>query len=325
MGIRNVATRMLPDATTDLTHTVSFRRNRRSFSRLTLGAVGIVAALTLSGCAGVVPAPDSSMVPVTEEPFDNTNLDTDEGHMVEGTQPTNLTIVSIGSVTDDLGSYTRSRFEAPDVGLIENAGVPQADLESAFEFYANFVSTEVMDSIALDNPNAWDKWKTEVAPKYIDSGYLDEILSVGDDAANNPVAWEIIMTNRANSGTSDMYVPELARDGKQRVFNKQMTDISAQPGYDGGVYITATVAQILAVGDKGAIAYANISGGAGVGEQISIYNDNKIQAAKLIGEVGLTLFKDGNSWKIAGFNSAYTINSAALSENATPDILALRK
>jgi len=287
--------------------------------KVAIAGLGLAGTLTLTGCAGAVPSPNSSTSQITEYE-DNTGLDTDAGHQVEGTQATNLTIVPLGSVTDELGAYTRSGFKAPDVSVINNKGVPASDLASAFDFYTNFVSTEVMDSIALDNPKAWDKWKTEVAPKYISSSYLDQILSAGNDGQSA----DIIMTNRANLGTSDMYVPELARDGKPRVFNKQMTDISAQP-VDGGVYITATVAQILAVGDKGAIGYMNISAGDGVGEQIATYNDNKIQAAKVISEVGLTLIKDGNSWNIAGFNNAYTINSGSLIDNATSDILALRK
>ena len=298
---------------------------RSRFSSRAVAAVGIVAALMLSGCAGGV----ASLVAVSPSPSEIPNCaavesQTDEWSTVDGTTATCLTMVPLGSVTDDLGSYTRSKFEAPDVSVVKNSGVSQADLESAFEFYANFVSTEVMDSIALDNPSQWEKWKTEVAPQYIASGYLEQILSAGDDGANNINASDIIMTNRATKGTASEYMPVLLRDGGPRVFNKEIFSIKAQPA-DGGIYIESVVAGVLIMDEVDAANHLNIFAGQGFFNDLPNFMDGKTHVAKITGAIGITLVKEGNSWKIAGFNNVYTMKSGGMDENATPEILALRK
>lgn len=291
---------------------------RESLVKLRVGiaGLGLAGTLTLTGCAGATPTPNSN-TSQTAEPKEDSSFNGTNGQTADTTSATGLSIISLGKTSDSLGDYTRSSFKAPDVSIISNKGVPEADLKSAFDFYSNFVSTEVMDSIALDNPAAWDTWKNDVAPKYISSQYINDILNAGNDGSSA----DIIMTNRSNKGSIEQYVPTLIRDGGARAFNKEITDVKAQT-VAGGIYIEATVGELFMMDDASAMNFYDITTGSNNGKLIPAYSDGIPQAMKIIGQVGITMIKEGNGWKIAGFSNTFRLDQT---ETQDSSILSLRK
>jgi hypothetical protein len=74
------------------------------------------------------------------------------------------------SVTDEFGSYIRVTSAASD-GTAALASDASAS-ERARAWTVDFIMSQALDSIALDNATAWSSWVSDVAPDYFDSKAL---------------------------------------------------------------------------------------------------------------------------------------------------------
>lgn len=95
-----------------------------------------------------------------------------------------------GKVTDALGTYEATKLDpnSPlyklNSSILNNAelssqGFTTEDAAAAQKWVLDFVSTEGVDSIALDNAAGWDKWKSESAGKYFDASALPGMVTDG--------------------------------------------------------------------------------------------------------------------------------------------------
>jgi hypothetical protein len=257
---------------------------------------------SLSACTSLAPSSTPSPTWVENDP----NFNADHGHDVAETSATKLHQVSLGKFSDNLGLYTRSKFEAPDIAMITNGTLPK----DAWQFYVEFVSAEVMDSIALDNPEAWNKWKTEVAPKYVSASKIKKLLKPRKEDFEG----DLIFTNWFSHNALSTYMPRLIRDGGPRVFNKEMTDVKFYPQSD-GLTISSTVAELLIMDDKGASQFLKDCCGFDDSFVMPEMNDGKPSVVKLIASY---------YWKIIDFSNNVQVNQTGLTENATKKTLSLR-
>jgi len=230
----------------------------------------------------------------------------DDSMFLETTQKT-LFSEEIGFLrTDKYGSYAVSKIDYPSIDSVEDLGI-SSDRNAALEFYIDFVSTEVIDSIALDDFSRYDEWLKDVAPKYVTAELLSTLSSA--QTGNNPAA--IIFNNHdpnVEAGGKNL-LPVLARDGKPRVFNKSIWGLSARGGEGGGLYIWGMgSATVITDAEKGLEWDAILTGGDS-GEDFGFYKEGMPNAGPLLFQVGLTLVKDGEDWKIAGYSNSFTTNS----------------
>jgi len=274
---------------------------RETLQKFKIGAAGaaIASTLVLTGCS-----------------TPNTNYNTSDGRTpAEGNIDENISILTVPKTnfaesiferrTDEYGEYAVTRISYPSIDSVKNEGVSKAILTSALEFYTDFVSMEVLDSIAFDNYANYDKWAKEVAPKYVASDFFNEVV-YGQKGTNFA---GLIFNNydlRSTPESAKHVIPLLMRDGGVRVFNKKMYLMSATP-VNGGVIIQASGAATIITDDKKALEWDNIAMGPG-GDVFPRFSDGKDETAQLRFSVGLTLIPDGSSWKIAGYSNSFAID-----------------
>lgn len=169
-------------------------------------AVGIIGSLTLTACSGSGGVVNSNTAP-TKNPSESSIV-------VEGD------IITNGKVTDEYGEYIATKLDPKsslytlNEGIVnkealEANGFTMADAESAQKWVLDFVSSEGVDSIALDNPAGWEKWKSEIANKYFDPEWSSSLL---DDSEGYP---SYVTLNNLEIKT--------VRDGKTRITKQDIS------------------------------------------------------------------------------------------------------
>lgn len=299
--------------------------NRKTLRRLKIRVAGaaIAGILVLTGCS--TPESQNITSEISSSPSESTQSgNSDNSNLIystsDGRTPAEGKIDQSGSIltvpkslftetiverrADEFGEYAVTKISYPSIDSVDNKGVSKADLVSALEYYTDFLSTEVLDSIALDNYSNYDKWVAEVAPKYIAPDYFDEVVNAqkhGKDAG-------VVFNNYSTLFKTKNVIPVGLRDGGPRLLNKHIWGIKAE-SMDGGIYIWSMGAATLLVDDKSGADWWDALFGSG-GSQQEWYNDNKLQASQISFQVGLTLIPDGDSWKIRGYSNSLSINGA---------------
>jgi hypothetical protein len=163
-------------------------------------ALAIAMSLLVTGCA--------------VQPNQNSNFPEQE-EIVE--EP----LVEVETVQDEFGTYQRDSKASVEFewDRFDSTGLPQEEDKELKAWVINFIMTETLDSIALDNTAAWDRWAKDVAPKYLHSKHIDKLLNA--DAA-------VIMCDKkyADFKDGEDLIPTLFRDGSKRVSDKTIYESS---------------------------------------------------------------------------------------------------
>jgi hypothetical protein len=280
-------------------------------SKLTFVAAILSSCLVLTGCSSL------SISPTSENEGPGTSFNTSDGRTpAEGDIDQSTSIRTVPKTafletiverrTDEFGEYAVTRMSYPSIDSVENKGVSPAVLTSALEFYTDFLSTEVLDSIALDNYANYEKWVNEVAPKYVAAEFFNEVVDGQKNGQDAGVVFNNYSTQASPSYNKNIS-PVLLRDGGARNFNKHIWGIKAEP-LKNGLYISAIGSTTVLINDEEGAKWDAIAYGPG-GEVLTQYGDGKPQAGQLNFQVGLTLTSDGDSWKIAGYSNSFSINN----------------
>jgi hypothetical protein len=316
---------------------------RETLRKFKIGAAGAALAgtMALTGCStpesnnltpGMTSSPSESIQP---SPSDGsaTSFNTSDGRTpAEGNVDQSTSILTVPKTafletiierrTDEFGEYAVTKMSYPSIDSVDNKGVSKAVLTSALEFYTDFVSTEVLDSIALDNYSNYDKWVKEVAPKYVSQEFFNEVVA----SQSNGKGGAIVFNNHnplLNPSSNKNISPVLMRDGGPRIFNKHIWDIKSE-SVSGGIYIYASGAATIITDDSKGADWFDIAFGTNVGKDAPFNKDGKPQVGQLNFGVGLTLVPDGDSWKIAGYSNSFSINNAEFAMDAPQSLLSTR-
>lgn len=239
----------------------------------------------------------------------------------ETIEPTWLSEEVVENLSDEFGSYSRTKTSYPDIDEVANFGLQDRELESALKFFTDFVMLEVLDSPALDNNAAYKQWVESIAPKFIDPDRFDSIVSAQDYGR----VFGVIFNNFGPlssmgyvPGTSEYMIPRLVRDGGPRVLNKKIWNIEAAPA-QGGVHIRSlgSAAMITTTRNLDLQDYQHFLEGALTeppfcltkdGEEIDGCNEGQIDYEVIFPlrfQIGLYLTPSGDSWKISSFSSYF--------------------
>jgi hypothetical protein len=279
-------------------------------SKLTFVAAILSSCLVLTGCSNL------SISPTSENEGSGTSFNTSDGRTpAEGDIDQSTSIRTVPKTafletiverrTDEFGEYAVTRMSYPSIDSVENKGVSPAVLTSALEFYTDFLSTEVLDSIALDNYANYEKWVNEVAPKYVAAEFFNEVV----DGQKNGQDAAVVFNNYSTLFNTKNVAPLALRDGQPRLVNKHIWGIKAEPS-NNGIYISALGAATVLADDKSGAAWDFTLFGLPGGETLERYSDGEPQSAQISFQVGLTLVPDGDSWKITGYSNSFSINGA---------------
>lgn len=305
---------------------------RETLRKFKIGAAGaaIAGTMVLTGCStpesnninpGISASPSDSSQPSPSSSSSNppTNFNTTDGRTpAEGDIDKSSTIMTVPKslfqekissiVTDEFGTYAVTSISYPSIDSVANKGVSKAVLTSALEFYTDFLSTQVLDSVALDNYSNYDDWVQDVAPKYIAQEFFDEVVNGQKNGQEAAVIFNNFTGTRDVSYKENL-IPVLLRDGGPRIFNKHIWGLKAEPVKGGGIYIWGQGAATIMFDDASYLDWDRILFGPG-GEALERMNDGKDQASQFKFQVGLTLIPDGDSWKIAGYSNSFNLNSS---------------
>jgi len=275
-----------------------------------------------------------------EEPSPQPTYDTSDGRLLaKGNIDINIDILTVPKTefieqivetrTDVHGTYAVTKMSYPSVDGVKNlSGVSPKQLASALEFYTDFISTQYLDSIALDDYNRYQEWVEKVAPKYLAQDNINEIVN----AQKNGSFGEVIFNNYDDSRETDgkNLIPVLMRDGKPRVFNKHMWDLRAEYS-NGGIRIWSQGAATVITDDKKAMEWDILMWGEfadQVREQISQdakYSNSIHHMQQIYYQTAITLKEEDDNWTIIGFDSS-TYTRGLLSElTERPEVLEWRE
>lgn len=293
-----------------------------STMKLKLGVAGTTlgGTLFLTGCSGN-PISDT----VATFSYDNKKVDNQTG---------NDQLMFFEESSDEYGSYTRTYVELPKDFKLSNGEELTEETYNVLNTALKFTSLEAIDSITLDSPNRWEEWKTNVAPQYLHSQYIGEILQSSEaPAVGMPTGVIFRDTN------SEM--PRLIRDGGVRVADKRFSDITIQSDNNGTYYVAMSGSALVYSNDDIAKPWwtekdkavfferdiYNADGSIMTPEQKNnewqkieataqqdtipdAYKDDKMNSTLMYFNVYYTMIKEGNEWKIAGYSNTFTHNPA---------------
>jgi hypothetical protein len=239
----------------------------------------------------------------------------------ETIEPTWLSEEVVEKLTDEFGSYSRTKTSYPDTSEVVNLGLQTRELESALKFFTDFVMLEVLDSPALDNNAAYKRWVESSAPKFIDPDRFDSVVRAQDNGRVFGVIFNNFgpLSSMGNSpGTSEYMIPRLVRDGGPRVLNKKIWGIEAAPA-QGGVHVRGlgSAALITTTRNLDLQSFEYFLAGAHTrppscftdqGDIISGCNEGQMDYEVIFPlrfQIGLYLTPSGDSWKISSFSSYF--------------------
>ena len=292
-----------------------------STMKLKLGVAGTTlgGTLFLTGCSS---NPVSDVVATFS--YDNKKVDNQTG---------NDQLTFFEETSDEYGFYTRTYVELPKDFKLSNGEELTEETYNILNTALKFTSLEAIDSIALDYPNRWDEWKTNVAPQYLHSQYIGEILQ-SSEVVGSGMPTGIIFRD------TNSEMPRLIRDSGVRVADKRFSDITIQTEDNGTYYVAMSGSALVYTTDDVAKpwrmdktraeslsgTYTNPDGSTVTEEQRladyeayleasggglpEAYKDDKINSTLMYFNVYYTMIKDGNDWKIAGYSNTFTHNPA---------------
>ena len=231
-------------------------------------------------------------------------------------------VVSIATVTDDLGTYTHMTIapEAEAMSLntaiidptVAETGYTDADTLSAQKFIVTFSIEEVYDSSTIDTRRTvgWEAWKEKNREKYL----LESQFSMLDDkdSVDRP---SFINNNNLNEN------PEFIRDGGARMQAATIvvTTITAtdDPTYGKFFGFTMTGSADYRVTDAAVIAAAKVRFPDWSAEELEV----KLEA-DLLDNMGtnvwrttysldFTVMKEDGRWKIGGYENQFSSDGVA--------------
>lgn len=280
--------------------------------KLGLTGVGVAGAFTLTGCSGQTPVNTFNKM---------TNASSIEAQQVGITTQ----LYDNGTVTDAFGAYQRTKIDPKTVKITSNtSSFTKEDVEQAKNFIVDFVATEALDSIALDDPSQLESWKNTIATKYLYSKYSSSILNQQVTPNDSSTSFGLILTN-AKGANGDSILPQLMRDGKPRVANKSFGDkVEIKDGPEGSleIYLRGSAsffaddATLLAQNSSGKLSqYVDLNGNivqmtaeesaADLKKSYPSLADGKPQASSITYDLHFTLLKENGSWKIAGYSNLF--------------------
>jgi hypothetical protein len=218
--------------------------------RSTLAIAALLTSLTVTSLSGCV----------------ITNL-ADPLAALSGNTPSPTPAPNAVAVTDEFGTYTRVTSAASD-GTEALASDASAS-ERARAWTVDFIMSQALDSVALDNATAWSNWVSDVAPDYFDARALRTLLKT----AKRPVLSEPIIATAVN---------HLERNGGSRWTSTAITRGTTE-----------------SVSGKGA-AFVIRTEGTGVAPLESGVVDLHFTA-------DYTVIAHGDGWRIAKWNCHWTV------------------
>jgi hypothetical protein len=280
--------------------------------KLALGALFIVASLSITGCSATNEKPENKVASSASP----TGLQTpkEETVILGDVQTTGI------KASDSRGSYETTELKkgfpliSTDSSKIEQTAKDVYSIEEiqkGVDFATKFVSSQGMDSIALNDGEAgWQKWKKEVGPQYIYSLQQDAILN---NKNNGDFSRPTFIINDPHDN-----MPKTVRDGESRIDNETVTIDRVTGG-------TST-----ATGNYPEIKYLDISGSSVATykveqseviktlqhdnpswteevlkkEQPWVYN-KKVSTFELTFKWSYIVAPEGGKWKLAGFHDSY--------------------
>jgi hypothetical protein len=292
----------------------------------------VASGLLLTGCSGLQIG--NSLLPGSSQ-VESTSPETSDGGVISPEPPLGYdadfenpiktpyleTILTTRS--DEHGEYAVTKINYPSIDMVKNKGVSKSELSSALKFYTDFVSTEVLDSIAFDDYSQYETWVETVAPKYIVEDYFNDIVNAQKNGSYAGLIFNNIRDPKSDNPSDTNIVPVLIRDGGPRVYNKNINYLEASYS-NGGLFIEGRGAAILIVDDKNHLEwFQKISGGMS-GEYFPEFQGGINDVAPIVFTVGLALVPDGDSWKIAAFRNDFSVPISKFSLPADPKVLELR-
>lgn len=283
---------------------------RESLNKLRVGiaGLGLAGTLTLTGCAGAAPST-------------GTNISKDiNDYKVEGDE---TKLIEFETIKDANGEYIRTYVDSTAIEF-DNATegkFTDGELKPVLDTAIRFTTLEVLDSIALDDASQWETWKQTIAPQYISNQYRSEILNAVPVTGGN--------TSNIILQDSDNLLPTLLRDGKVRVADKRVGQVTFKKGpTSGSVTIEVVGSAVVFVDDKNGASWSvdglqmqNPDGSIMTEEELkaagldggvpanSSYSDGKPNAALISFTTFYTYVKEGGKWMIAGFSNNFNIGT----------------
>lgn len=264
--------------------------------------------LILTGCsAGTItsPQPTSSTGTSTSQTASPTSSP-------ETSTPSDVkTVPGNGQVVKDkYGSYEHAApvdFPFDPEELVNNSwkevGFAQSDVKSAHKWISEFVSTQGVDSSALDGTDRtlWDSWVKNEAAKYV---YKDNLADVTRD--HDDVLSGIIYNNPKDA------ITPVARDGNVRI-SKEDVYINSITGYNNTGYkrlqLDGSVTASYRVSPESAIAALKKARPkateAELKKQFPKAFNAKEDKLTIIFDFAYSIRPDGDSWKITGYSNQY--------------------
>ena len=227
--------------------------------------------------------------------------------------------------TDEFGKYVRTYLALPKDFKLQDGKTLDSDSRGALDAAVKFTTLEALDSVALDNPNRWDEWKSNIAPQYISEKYINDILSnnASDSSSSSTIVFH----------TDAAVMPTLLRDGGVRVADKRISNIKVAKNPNTGAYdVTMQGTALVYSSDDKAKTWAiqasqdansqvimnnpdgtpmtreeqNASYLAAGGAVVpSEYKDGANNSMIVTFSVSYSMVKENNSWKIAGYNNIF--------------------
>jgi hypothetical protein len=267
---------------------------KETLNKIKMGFVGLSlgSSLLLTGCAGQNPI----------NSFSNIVQPSEEQNFSAGI-PKETTVAK---VSDQYGDYTRTGANSTsDMKSDIQSGINAKDAKSVQDFAIKFITEEALDSIALDDASSWEKWASDVAPKYLASSYMSDIL--GSESTNSgtdifPRGTAVILTDVDNA------MPTLLRDGGTRSAKKMFSSIVMTKDPDSDTYYFNAVGQSnYYVSDESIKSFYREQYGNKDFDTWETFNDGKAQILPVTFNISYTIIKEDGAWKIAGFGNEFSV------------------
>jgi hypothetical protein len=285
-------------------------RNKMRKTVMVVGMVGVLSA-TLAGCTGnggVTPSTSASPAP-------STSISQSASPSPSATALGSVDLTTETVKTPDGGSYLQVELPATSPLYKYNKSIVDDDATSRFskaeiasgqKFISDFVVTQGTNSIAVDGDKAgWAQWQKDYADQYIYASQKKAILSSA--TSNGSDRSSFIMNDSNNS------FPPLLNNGGSRIKTEDVT-LSQVSGGDSslGKYLSVFgEAKVEYVVDKAALKAQALKDNPSKTEaDLKKDYPGLFKAAPVYVKTDLTfsysLVKDGQTWKIAGFQNSAT-------------------
>lgn len=281
-------------------------------TRLKLGVAGTMlgGTLFLTGCSG------GSPTGITDS---NSSEIIGEETLIDKSFGDSKSLVKFETIEDQYGKYTRTYLDGSKIKIINESNLSDKEAKDVVNLAVKFATLEVMDSIALDDGSRWEEWKTNVAPQYLHTNYIDSMLTSSEEGYN---IRDIVL----NNGTS-AHMPTLLRDGGVRVADKRIGDITIKEleggiidvSFNGSARFYAIDSSVGVWENKDAIANVKENTDASpeeiaaleamVNDVSSKFKDGKDNVRNATFALAYTMLKDNGGWKIAGYSSGIELKS----------------